>query len=216
VIRDSKSLSDKANLVIQFFSDPSQFPDSISDTAESSEFGTSSSKVNIVNRYSLLLSNDMLIDADLRSGYTPIERYAPVLYSVVPHALWPDRPDPIQSNELGHKAGFNMGDSDTETGISIGSPGVFFDLGGWLSLTVYALTFYTVFFFVIIRVVGNSEKSIWGLVPIGIETLVAGACSPSALFFLTVSFLGMFLVMIAILKTISYVTKVLISRPIST
>jgi hypothetical protein len=216
VVRSSESISDKANLVIQFFRDPSQFPDSISNSAESTEFGTSSSKANIVNRFSLLLTNDMLIDADLKSGYTPIERYAPILYSVVPHALWPDRPSPILSNELGHKAGVAMGDADIDTGISIGGPALFFDVGGWLALIVYTLIFHTLFFFTIIRVVGSSEKSIWGLAPIGIEATFAGSCGPSALFILLLIFVGMFFVMIVTLKAISYVTEALISKSIST
>ena len=113
-IRESESISDKTGLIIQFIRDPSLFPDSISNFEESSEFGTASSKVNIIKRYSLLQSNDMLIDADQRSGYTSIDRYTPILFSVVPHALWPDRPEPILSNELGHKAGFTMANSDTD------------------------------------------------------------------------------------------------------
>ncbi len=215
VLRDSKSISDKANLVIQFFRDPSQFPDSTSNS-ESIEFGTASSKIGIVNRYSLLQSNDMLIDADLRSGFTSIERWAPVLYAVVPHALWPDRPNPITSNELGHKAGWRMSDDDTTTGISIGAPGMFFDMGGWFALTVYTLILYAVFFFITIRFVGTSETSVWNLVPIGILANAAGSYAPSAMYGLVVVFFGMFFLMIAILKAISYLTAALISRPIST
>jgi hypothetical protein len=211
-VRQSESISERASLVMLFIRDPSAFPDGISTTEESSEFGTSSSKVNIIQRYSLLKSNDMLIDGDLRAGYTSIDRYSPVLLMVVPHALWPDRPNPITSNELGHKAGFTMGDSDTETGIAIGAPGMFFDVGGWLALIVYTLICFTVFFFAIIRFVGSSEWGIWGLVPIGTEALVAGATSPGFIFILVYFFIGMLFVLIATLKTISYLAEALISR----
>jgi hypothetical protein len=215
-VRESDSISDRVSLIIQFLRDPSAFPDSISNSEESSEFGTDSSKVNIIARWSLLKSNDMLIDADFRSGYTSIDRYAPVLLSVVPHAFWPDRPGYILSNELGHKAGFRMAESDFTTGISIGSPGLFFDLGGWVALIVYTLTFFIAFYFVAIRLIGSSETSIWGLVPIGVFANVAGSFSPSLMFLLVVSFMGMFFVMIAILKTISYTARLLISKPIPT
>lgn len=215
-VRESQSISERVSLIILFIRDPSAFPDVTSTSEESSEFGTATSKVNIIQRYSLLKSNDMLIDADLRSGYTSIDRYTPILLSVVPHALWPDRPNPILSNELGHKAGFTMGDSDTETGIAIGAPGVFFDLGGWLALIVYTLICVTVYFFVVIRFVGSSESGIWGLVPIGTEALIAGAVSPAAMFNLVYWFMGMLFLMIAILKTISYLAEALISRRIPT
>jgi hypothetical protein len=213
VVRESQTISDKVDLIIEYFLDPSLFPDTVSNFDESSEFGTAGSKVKIVNRFSVLMSNDMLIDGDQKSGYTSIEQYAPILLAVVPHALWPDRPVSISSNELGHKAGFRMGDSDTETGITIGSPSMFFDLGGWLALIVYTLILFTVFFFATLRLVGSSERSIWSLVPIGTVAPVAGASSPSFMFTLLVMFFGMFFVMIVILKTISYVAEALISKP---
>ena len=63
-------------------------------------------------------------------------------------------------------------------------------MGGWLALIVYTLICFTVFFFAVIRLVGNSEKSIWGLVPVGIEALIAGAASPSSMFLLAVLVYG--------------------------
>jgi hypothetical protein len=93
---------------------------------------------------------------------------------------------------------------------------MFFDLGGWLALTVYTLILYTVFFFMTVRLVGTSETSVWNLVPIGIEAQAAGSYAPSAMFNLAVMFFVMFFLMITILKAISYVTEALISRPIST
>jgi hypothetical protein len=213
-LRSLPSMFDRIPVIIKYFRDPSQFPDSTANADESTEFGAATSRVNIIQRYSLLQTNDMLIDADLRSGYTSMDRYAPVLLSVIPHALWPDRPAYILSNELGHKAGFRMSDTDESTGISIGSPGMFFDVGGWLALIVYTLIFFTAFFFVAIRLVGSSDRSIWALVPIGTQALIAGAASPSSMFLLIVSFMGMFSVMIVILKTISYVAMTLISKPI--
>ncbi len=213
-VRDAQLLSDKAAFVIQFIRDPSSFSDYTATFGESNEFGTATAKVNIVQRYSQLLNDDMLIDSDLRSGYTSIERYAPVLFSVVPHALWPDRPQYILSNELGHKAQITTNDEDTGTGISIGSPAMFFDLGGWLALIVYTLLGFTLFFFIITRLVGSSEKSIWGLVPIGGEVLLAGVCSPSSMFLLVIYVASSLLGMIVILKVIGYIATTLISRPI--
>jgi hypothetical protein len=212
-VREAETLSEKLDLIVEFVRDPSRFPDSISNSKESSEFGVATSKVNIIARYSVLPSIDMLFDADQKLGYTSIDRYAPVLVSMVPHALWPHRPVPITSNELGHKAGFRMGAGDTETGIAIASPALFFDLGGWLALVVYTLICFIMFFFASIRLIGTSESGIWGLVPIGTEALIAGAAAPDAMFTLVVMFLGTFITLIAILKTTSNLAEKLFSRP---
>src|SRR6266567_2898347 len=147
-VREAETVSEKVDLIIDYFRNPNHFQDSISYFEESSEFGTASSKINILKRYSLLQSIDMLIGADDKLGYTPIERYTPVFVAVVPHMIWPDRPTTITTNELGHKAGFKMADEDTTTGIAIGSPALFYDVGGWIALVVYSILSFSCFFFV--------------------------------------------------------------------
>ncbi|MBS1801934.1 MAG: hypothetical protein JST28_01135 [Acidobacteria bacterium] len=211
-IRAANTLSEKTSLIVDYFRNPSQYGDINTYISESSEFGLETSKVGIVARYSTLPSIDMLIDADQKLGYTGIERYLPVLVSVVPHALWPDRPVPITSNELGHKAGFRMGAGDTTTGIAIGSPGLFFDLGGWLALIVYTLGCFAAFFFVSVRLVSKSQTGIWSLVPIGTEALIAGAAAPDAMFNLVVMFMGLLFFCILTLKVFSKGFESLISR----
>ena len=215
-IHAAETLSEKLDVITEFIRDPAQFPNTASEALESNEFGTSSSKVSIVNRFSLLLTADDLIDADLKTGFTSIDRYAPVLVSIVPHALWPDRPEVITTNELGHKMGMLTNEGDTETGIAIGSPALFFDIGGWFGMIVYTITLFLFFFFVSVRFISTSETGIWGLVPIGTEALLAGAATPANLFGFVAMFLGMFFVTIAILKIISYILGELISRPIPT
>jgi hypothetical protein len=214
-VRDAASIQEKVGLVVRFVQDPSQFPDSISTAEESDEFGTESAKVNILKRYSQLQSIDMLIGSDLRVGYTSIERHLPVLLSVVPHAIWPDRPVAITSNELGHKAGYRVSEEDTTTGLSIGAPALFFDLGGWLALVVYTIVCFFLFFLATVKLVGKSTSGVWALVPIGTEGNVAGVASPSFLFSYLITFMGMFVVVVAILKIVSYITQSLISRPVS-
>jgi hypothetical protein len=215
-VRSARTLSGKTDLIVLFIRDPSKFSDTTSTSEQSTEFGTATSKVGIIARYSVLPSIGMLIDGDQKLGFTSIERYAPVLVSVVPHALWPDRPVPITFNELGHKAGFRMGAGDTSTGIAIGSPAVFFDLGGWLALMVYTLLCFAIFFLLAIRVVPDSSAGIWGLVLIGTEGNLAGNASPETMFSIVFMSLGMFLVLVTLLKAISYITEALVSRPIAT
>lgn len=215
-VRSAATLSEKVDLIADFVRHPSDFPDIITNSAASSEFGSVTSRVSIVARYSVLPSIDMLIDADEKLGYTSIDRYTPVLLSIVPHAVWPNRPAPITSNELGHKAGFAMDVGDTSTGIAIGSPALFFDLGGWLALIVYTLLCFVFFFFVTVRVVGSSQSAIWGLVVIGTEANIAGNASPADMFTMVAVFLVSFLVTIGALKIISNIAEALVSRPTAT
>ena len=109
-----------------------------------------------------------------------------------------------------------MDAGDTTTGIAIGSPALFFDLGGWLALIVYTVLCFVIFFLFTVRIVGSSSTGIWGLVLIGIEANAAGNAGPSAMYSMVVTFLGTFVVMIGVLKTISYIAEALISRPIPT
>lgn len=212
-IREADTLSQKVALIISFVRDPSQFGDSSQVYEESDEFGTESAKVNIVKRFSLLQSIDMLIDADQKEGYTPLSRYLPVVFSLIPHSLWADRPSIVTSNELGHKAGFKISDNDITTGIEIGSPALFFDVGGWVSLSASAILMFSGFFYVTRRIVGTAEHGVWALVPIGAESHRAGTASPAEMFLLIFTFMATFFLMVAFLKLFSYITQGLISRP---
>ena len=99
--------------------------------------------------------------------------------------------------------------------FEIGSPALFFDVGGWLAMAVYTILSFAAFFYVTRRVIGTTDKGIWALVPIGTEAHIAGAATPATMFSLFIMFLGMFLVTIALLKMISYITQSLIARPVS-
>jgi hypothetical protein len=214
-VREAERVSEKVDLIIDYFRNPNNFVDVRSNFDESYEFGAASAKVNILVRYSVLKSIDMLIGADDKLGYTPIERYTPVFVALVPHVIWPDRPEVITSNEVGHKAGFHISDADTTTGLEIGSPALFYDLGGWIALVVYSILSFSGFFFVTRRIVGAAEKGIWALVPIGSEVHLAAGASPASMFLLVSLFLGTFLIAIASLKIVSYVSQGLVSEPAS-
>ena len=108
-----------------------------------------------------------------------------------------------------------MSENDTMTGIEIGSPALFFDLGGWLALAVYAVLSFSAFFYVTRWIIGTAGSSVWALVPIGAEAHIAAAFSPATIFTMCFMFLGTFFAMVAILKTVSYISQGLISNPVS-
>ncbi len=213
-MRAAPSMSAAIDIMIDYIRDPSAYAP-VEQVSESDvEFGAGSAKLNIIQRYSLLNSNGMLVAADQVQGFSGIEAYVPALYTVIPHFLWPDRPDPVSSNSLGHKAGFRMGAQDTTTGIAIGSPSLFYDLGGWIPLAVYTILLYGSFFHVTRLIVGPTTTSIWGLMLIGTTAMIAGPTMPSTIYYFIFQFSGMLLVLIAVLKAAGYVSEYLFSRPL--
>ncbi|MGA9669451.1 MAG: hypothetical protein WBQ94_09600 [Terracidiphilus sp.] len=216
-VREAGSVSDKLAVAEAYFRDPTAFSDEAENTdTDIAEYGESSPNLSIIQRFSLLGSGGMLVHADQVEGFTGIERYLPALVFFIPHFIWPDRPNPILSNELGHKAGFNLARRDTTTGIAISSPALFYDIAGWLGLPVYATLEFGLFFYGLRCLVGDARtESVWGLMLIGGTALLAGGISPSGPIDYLESFVAVFSVLVVTLKVLAYVSEALFARPIS-
>lgn len=216
LVRAQKSIPEKLAVVVASIRDPSEFLDQSGvEPDESSEYGAISGSLSIIPRFSLLRSNGMLIDADDTVGFTDIDRILPAFLVIVPHFLWPDRPDPISSNELGHKAGFDIARNDTTTGITIGSPSQFFDMGGWVALPVYTILVFGPYFYALRCMFGESRDSVWGLLMIGAIANMAGVLALGLIIQTLLQFIMIFFILVAALKVIAYVSETLFARPIA-
>jgi hypothetical protein len=215
VVHAAKSFPERIAVIVAYFRNPSIVEDTTSNVdPDASEFGESSSKLSIVQRFSLLNSAGMLINADQTEGFTGIERYFPAFFSIVPHFVWPDRPVAVASNELGHKAGFKMGRDDTTTGIAISSPALFYDVGGWLGLPVYTMLDFLFYFYVLRSIFGTATRSVWGLMMIGATAYASGVFFPSTPIVMIEVFLTAFAVLVGCLKIVAYLSESLFSRPV--
>jgi hypothetical protein len=215
-VRSATSFSEKISVIEHYIEEPSDFHSEADDFDPNlGEFGESGPKLSIVQRFSLLRSGAMLISSEEAAGFTGVERYLPAFFDIVPHFIWPDRPNPIFSNELGHKAGFRMGPRDTTTGIAISSPALFYDLGGWLALPVYTFLEFGLFFYGLRCVVGNASESVWGLMLIGGTAMVAGPCSPSTPIDILETFVSVFAILMVTLKTLAYLSETLFARQVA-
>ena len=216
VVRSARSFPERIAVIVAYFRNPATVEDTASNIdPDTSEFGESSTKLSIVQRFSLLNSAGMLVNADNTEGFTGIERYFPAFLAIVPHFVWPNRPVPIASNELGHKAGFKMGANDTTTGIAISSPALFYDAGGWLGLPVYTVLDFLLYFFVLRSIVGNATQSIWGMMMIGATAYISGIFFPSTPIVFIEQFLAIFAFLVACLKIVAYVSESLFARPVT-
>jgi hypothetical protein len=215
-VRNATSYSEKIAITEHYIIAPSDFPSEAENAdPDLAEYGESNAKLSIVQRFSLLRSGGMLISADEVQGFTGVDRYLPVFLFIVPHFIWPDRPDPIFSNELGHKAGFRMGRNDTSTGIAIASPAFFYDIGGWLALPVYTILDFGLFFYGLRCMVGDASESVWGLMLIGATALVAGGAMPSSPIDILINFVMVFAVLVVTLKILSYLSETMFARQIA-
>ena len=215
-VRGAPSFSERISTIVAYFRDPSDFANAADpiDPTEN-EYGRSAARLNIVQRFSLLKANGMLVNSDDHEGFTGIDRYLPAFLEIIPHFLWPDRPDPISSNELGHKAGFRLQRSDTTTGIAIASPALFYDIGGWLALPVYTFLGFELFFYALRCMVGKAAQSVWGLMLIGGTAMNAGPALPVTLIEIVEQFVTVFGTLVLVLKIISWASQSLLTRPVT-
>lgn len=115
-----------------------------------------------LERLSMVGMDDALINV---ADNGPKFGYEPMIFAVgniVPHFLWPNKPNTNYANVYGHEVGV-IGDEDTETSISFGPSADGFNMGGWWGVFVVLPFVLTGMFTVVDSVSGSIEKSPWGL-----------------------------------------------------
>lgn len=84
------------------------------------------------------------------------------LENVVPHFIWPDKPDLLTGNTYAHEVGL-LSEGDNSTGVSFSSTAVAFHLIGWYGVFLLAPCLWFVLFTVFDSLCGDVRKSPWGL-----------------------------------------------------
>jgi hypothetical protein len=115
-----------------------------------------------MERLGMLAMDDALIDETDNNGR---EGYVPILVAVeniIPHVLWPNKPDYTYNNVYAHEIGL-LSDEDNETSISFGPSADGYHMGGWLGVLVLMPIVITVLFLVVDSVSGSIAKTPWGL-----------------------------------------------------
>jgi hypothetical protein len=115
-----------------------------------------------LERLSMVGMDDALIDI---SDHGPQFGYLPVINAfknIVPHALWPDKPNINFANVYGHEVGV-LGDDDTQTSVSFGPSADGFFMGGWVGVLLVLPIVITVMFTILDSVSGSIKNTPWGL-----------------------------------------------------
>jgi len=91
--------------------------------------------------------------------------FYPVLQSfqnVVPHFIWPDKPNLTSGNNFAHEIGL-LSESDLSTGVSFSSTATAFHLGGWYGIFLLAPAIWLLLFTIFDSLCGDIRKTPWGL-----------------------------------------------------
>jgi hypothetical protein len=115
-----------------------------------------------LERISMVSMDDTLInvaDNGPKFGYLPIIN---AVKNIVPHFLWPDKPNTNFANVYGHEVGV-LGEEDTDTSISFGPSADGFNMGGWVGVFALLPIVLTIMFAVLDSVSGSIKKTPWGL-----------------------------------------------------
>ncbi len=115
-------------------------------------------KVGFLERFQMISWDDALIETavnDSKLGYTPLLTY---LYNIVPHFLWPDKPETLWGNFYAHRLGL-LADEDLTTGVSFSPVSEAFLMDGWNCLFFVCPFVYIVVFAIIDSVGGDVRHS---------------------------------------------------------
>jgi len=116
-----------------------------------------------LERLSMVGVDDALINVADRGdkfGYQPMFF---AVANVVPHFLWPGKPDTNYNNVYGHEIGV-IPDDDYNTSISFGPAADAYNMGGWPAVLLLLPIVITVMFMMVDSVAGSIKKTPWGMV----------------------------------------------------
>ena len=117
----------------------------------------------ILDRLEMVAPDDALTHATVTKGEFG---YLPMLVdfeNLVPHFLWPEKPNYQWGNVYAHEAGIGIAEDDLTTGISFSPTAEAFHLGGWVGMIVLAPLIWIMAFVVFDSLCGDVRESPWGL-----------------------------------------------------
>ena len=118
------------------------------------------------DRLQMISVDDALIDLTERNGAFG---YSPIIMgfeNLVPHFLWPNKPNIGFGNIYSHELGGMIADDDSTTGISFSPSGEGFHMARWTGVLIVAPILWIMLFTAFDSLCGNVTESPWGLLVI--------------------------------------------------
>ncbi len=126
----------------------------------------------LIDRESLICSDDTLIDLTLHSSIVGPDYLIRGVEMVVPNFLWPGRPAVFLGNIYGRETGI-IADNDETTQVSFAPVGDAFREFGWSGVTVILPVMYFLTFLYVDNIFGDARDTPWGLVMTSYAAFVA-------------------------------------------
>ena len=135
-------------------------------SAENSTPGYYNTPQGFFDRLQMLSVDDALIDLTERNGSFG---YSPIIIgfeNLVPHFLWPNKPNIPFGNVYSHELGGMIADEDNTTGISFSPTAEGFHVARWTGVLIVAPILWIMLFTVFDSLCGSVSESPWGLLVI--------------------------------------------------
>jgi len=116
----------------------------------------------LFDRLEMVAMDDALVDHTKQFGTIGILPVIESFENLVPHFLWPGKPNLLSGNLFAHEVGV-LGDEDESTGVSFSSPIVAYHLIGWPGVFLLAPFLWFLLFTVFDSLCGDVRKAPWGL-----------------------------------------------------
>ncbi len=116
-----------------------------------------------MDRLQFISTDDGLINATDQGKIFGLWPVKAVFLNVIPHVIWPNKPDLRLGNTYMHEYSPNMPEEDTTTGISFSPTAESYHWAKWIGVLVVAPLLWLLFFLVFDGLFGDLRASPWGL-----------------------------------------------------
>ena len=133
------------------------------DVAEGSPPGYYNTSQGFMDRLQFIYTDDGLINATDHGKVFGLWPVKAVFLNVIPHAIWPGKPDLRLGNTYMHEYSPNMPEEDTTTGISYSPTAEAYHWAKWYGILLVAPLLWLMLFLVYDALFGDLRGSPWGL-----------------------------------------------------
>jgi hypothetical protein len=177
---DNPSFSNNLQVALPLLEHPEETRKQYAEAADVSPPGYYNTSQGFWDRLQFISVDDGLINATDQGkefGLWPVKA---VFLNVIPHVIWPDKPDLRLGNTYMHEYSPSMPEEDTTTGIAYSPTAESYHWAKWLGVLVVAPLLWLMLFLVYDALFGDLRASPWGLLAmvqiahIGPEDGIAG------------------------------------------
>lgn len=149
-----------------------QYIETAADQYEDRVLGYYNNPQGFFDRLQMISIDDALIDHTAKFGTFGLYPMVVAFQNIVPHFIWPNKPNYLSGNVYAHEVGI-LGEEDDSTGVSFSSTSTAYHLAGWQGVFLLAPAIWFLLFFIFESLCGDTRQTPWGLLVLLLYTHVA-------------------------------------------